>query len=127
LVLKQVGADGACGPLTGAETAEFVARVLGEDLGAGGDVTSRATIDADARFVATMNCREADCRRRASGWRRRSSAPWTQDVQVERCVGDGESVAAGTVLMRIEGNARAMLGAERSALNTLSICRELLR
>ena len=37
---------------------EFVRRVLAEDLGSGGDVTSRATIAADARFTATMNCRE---------------------------------------------------------------------
>jgi nicotinate-nucleotide pyrophosphorylase (carboxylating) len=34
-------------------------------------------------------------------------------------VADGDAVAAGTVLLRIEGNARAMLAAERSALNTL--------
>ena len=41
-----------------AELDDYVARVLAEDLGSGGDVTSRATIAADARFVATMNCRE---------------------------------------------------------------------
>ena len=40
------------------ELAEFVKRVLAEDLGSGGDVTSRATIDASARFVATMSGRE---------------------------------------------------------------------
>ena len=39
------------------ELAEFVRRVLAEDMGSGGDVTSRATIDPSARFVATMNCR----------------------------------------------------------------------
>jgi nicotinate-nucleotide pyrophosphorylase (carboxylating) len=32
---------------------------------------------------------------------------------------DGEAVAAGAILMRLDGNARAMLAAERSALNTL--------
>ena len=37
---------------------EFVRRVLAEDLGSGGDVTSNATIDPDARFTAEMNCRE---------------------------------------------------------------------
>ena len=37
---------------------EFVRRVLAEDLGSGGDVTSKATIDANARFTADMNCRE---------------------------------------------------------------------
>ena len=43
----------------GLDAAEFVRRVLGEDLGTGGDVTSAATIDADARFSAAMNCRQA--------------------------------------------------------------------
>ena len=38
---------------------DFVRRVLAEDLGAGGDVTSAATIEADARFFASINCREA--------------------------------------------------------------------
>ena len=33
------------------DVAEFVRRVLAEDLGQGGDVTSNATIDADARFM----------------------------------------------------------------------------
>ena len=37
---------------------DFVARTLAEDLGKGGDVTSTATISADARFTAEMNCRE---------------------------------------------------------------------
>ena len=40
------------------ELDEFVRRVLGEDLGTGGDVTSNATISADAEFSASMNCRE---------------------------------------------------------------------
>ena len=40
------------------DLADFVRRVLAEDMGSGGDVTSAATIDADARFSATMNCRE---------------------------------------------------------------------
>jgi nicotinate-nucleotide pyrophosphorylase (carboxylating) len=41
------------------------------------------------------------------------------DVRIDRLVNDGEAVGAGTVLMRLQGNARAMLTAERSALNTL--------
>jgi nicotinate-nucleotide pyrophosphorylase (carboxylating) len=42
-----------------------------------------------------------------------------RDVRIDKLVGDGDSVPAGTVLMRLAGNARAMLTAERSALNTL--------
>ena len=50
---------------------------------------------------------------------RRSSARSIRDVRIERLVEDGARVAAGTDLMRIDGNARAMLTAERSALNTV--------
>jgi nicotinate-nucleotide pyrophosphorylase (carboxylating) len=100
------------------ELAEFVKRVLAEDMGSGGDVTSRATIDASARFVATMNCREpivvAGLDLAVDFFR-----ALDREVVVERGVRDGEDVAAGTVLLRIAGHARAMLAAERSALNTL--------
>jgi nicotinate-nucleotide pyrophosphorylase (carboxylating) len=97
---------------------EFVRRVLAEDLGSGGDVTSRATIAADARFAATMNCREpitvAGLDIAISFFR-----ALDREVRVTKAVTDGDSVAAGTLLLRLEGNARAMLAAERSALNTL--------
>jgi nicotinate-nucleotide pyrophosphorylase (carboxylating) len=42
-----------------------------------------------------------------------------REVRIERLVGEGDEVEAGTVLLRLEGNARGMLAAERSALNTL--------
>jgi nicotinate-nucleotide pyrophosphorylase (carboxylating) len=97
---------------------EFVQRVLAEDLGSGGDVTSRATIDPEARFAATMNCREpivvAGIELAVAFFR-----ALDRDVAIERLVSDGEAVAAGSNLLRITGNARAMLAAERSALNTL--------
>ena len=100
------------------ELAEFVRRVLAEDLGSGGDVTSRATIDIAARFVATMNCREPIV---VAGLDLAVAffCALDRDIRVERRVRDGDAVAAGTILLRIEGNARAMLAAERSALNTL--------
>jgi len=41
------------------------------------------------------------------------------DAKIELLVNDGERVGRGTTLMRLTGNARAMLSAERSALNTL--------
>ena len=43
----------------GFNLAEFVQSVLSEDLGSGGDVTSIATIAADARFSAEMNARQS--------------------------------------------------------------------
>ena len=97
---------------------DFVRRVLAEDLGSGGDVTSNATIAANAHFSASINCREAivvaglDV---AAGFFRALDA----DVRIEPLVGDGDRVEPGAVLMKLAGNARAMLAAERSALNTL--------
>jgi nicotinate-nucleotide pyrophosphorylase (carboxylating) len=92
--------------------------VLAEDLGSGGDVTSKSTIAADARFTAGMNCREpivvAGLDIAIAFFR-----ALDPDVRIEKLASDGEAVAAGSVLLRLEGNARAMLSAERSALNTL--------
>jgi nicotinate-nucleotide pyrophosphorylase (carboxylating) len=97
---------------------DFVQRVLAEDLGAGGDVTSAATIGADERFVAEMNCREpivvAGIEVAAAFF-----SALDPQVRIETLVEDGDAAAEGTVLMRLDGNARAMLAAERSALNTL--------
>ena len=106
------------GELPQFELAEFVRRVLAEDLGSGGDVTSRATIDASARFTATMSCREPIV---VAGLDLAVDffCALDREVRIERCVADGDAIAAGTVLLRIEGHARAMLAAERSALNTL--------
>ncbi len=100
------------------DLAEFVRRVLAEDMGSGGDVTSSATIAADARFVAEMRSREPIC---LAGLDLAIAffRALDREVRIERCAADGELVAAGAVLMRLEGNARAMLAAERSALNTL--------
>jgi len=100
------------------DLADFIRRVLAEDMGSGGDVTSAATIAADARFTAEMNCRQpiviAGLEIAAAFFR-----SLDREVQVETLVSDGDAVDAGTVLMRLGGNARAMLAAERSALNTL--------
>ena len=97
---------------------EFVQRTLAEDLGKGGDVTSAATIAADARFAAAMNARQpivvAGIDVAASFFRALDGG-----VQIEQVAKDGDHVEVGATLMRLSGNARAMLAAERSALNTL--------
>jgi len=102
----------------GFDSNDFVARVLAEDFGVGGDVTSNATIAADARFSAKMSCREpvvvAGIDIAAAFFRALDT-----DVRIDTLVGDGEWIDAGSMLMRLDGNARAMLSAERSALNTL--------
>jgi len=97
---------------------EFVRRVLAEDLGTGGDVTSKATIDADARFAAELACREeivvAGLDIALAFFRELDG-----EVSIQKLASDGQHAMAGTVLARLDGNARAMLTAERSALNTL--------
>ena len=104
--------------ILGFDTDEFVRRVLAEDLGKGGDVTSAATIDADAGFSAILTAREpivvAGLDLAAAFFRALDDA-----IVVEQQAKDGASVEGGAVLMRLNGNARAMLSAERSALNTL--------
>ena len=97
---------------------DFVSRVLEEDLGKGGDVTSAATIAEDARFSAVMDTRQAivvagmDV---AAAFFRRLDP----DVQIEPLATDGDRLDPRADLMRLQGKARAMLSAERSALNTL--------
>jgi nicotinate-nucleotide pyrophosphorylase (carboxylating) len=97
---------------------EFVRCVLNEDLGAGGDLTSTATIAEDARFSAEMNARQEMVvagLEIASGFFRALDP----NVQIEMPAKDGDRVQLGATLMRLAGNARAMLAGERSALNTL--------
>jgi nicotinate-nucleotide pyrophosphorylase (carboxylating) len=100
------------------DVAAFVAATLAEDLGPGGDVTSEAVIPADARFDAVMDSRDAIT---VAGLEVAEAFFRALDPQVtvERLVADGDGVAGGTDLMRLSGNARALLTAERSALNTV--------
>jgi nicotinate-nucleotide pyrophosphorylase (carboxylating) len=97
---------------------DFVRRTFAEDLGSGGDVTSKATIPEDARFSAEMRARQhivaAGIEIAAAFFR-----ALDPDVQIESVAADGGKVEAGSVLLRLGGNARAMLTAERPALNTL--------
>lgn len=101
----------------------FVAATLAEDLGegiAGGghDVTSESVIAADARFSGVMDARHAIAVAglpiAAAFFRKLDPA-----MEIEILAGEGKQVPAGTDLMRLAGNARAMLTAERSALNTV--------
>lgn len=97
---------------------DFVQRVLAEDLGKGGDVTSATTIPGDAQFTAEMNARQpiivAGIEIAEAFFRKLDG-----NVQIQSLAKDGGSVERGATLMRLKGNARAMLAAERSALNTL--------
>jgi len=101
----------------------FVAATLAEDLGAGlpgggHDVTSESVIPAGARFAGVMDARHAitvcGLPIAAAFFRRLDPA-----VEIEILAGEGDRVPAGADLMRLAGNARALLTAERSALNTV--------
>ena len=104
--------------INGFDLAEFVSRILAEDLGSGGDVTSRATIEPHKRFTATMNCREPIV---VAGLAIGIAFfhALDREMHITAHVSDGDRIGAGMVLMTIDGNALAMLAAERSALNTL--------
>lgn len=96
----------------------FVTATLAEDMGSGGDITARAVIPADAVFDSVMDAREAMTVAGlpiAAAFFRRLDP----DCRIAMLAQDGQSVPAGADLMTISGNARALLTAERSALNTV--------
>jgi nicotinate-nucleotide pyrophosphorylase (carboxylating) len=97
---------------------EAVARALAEDLGRAGDVTSVATVPAGVTGRAVVTAREAGI---ISGLPLAEAAFRKLDAEVKLTAHgrDGDAVAAGTVLMTVEGQARGLLGAERTALNFL--------
>jgi len=109
--------------IPGFDIDEFVVLTLAEDLGrgfpdGGHDVTSESVIEPDRRFAGVMDARHETVIAGlpiAEHFFRRLDP----DIEIEILVGEGEMVGPGTDLMRIEGNARAMLTAERSALNTV--------
>ncbi|MGI4877429.1 MAG: carboxylating nicotinate-nucleotide diphosphorylase [Janthinobacterium lividum] len=96
----------------------FVRSTLAEDMGTGGDVTSAAVIPAAARLTAIMASRDAVA---VAGLDIAAAffAALDPAAEIDRLVAEGAVVPAGTALMRVVGNARALLTAERSALNTL--------
>ncbi|MDG2523566.1 carboxylating nicotinate-nucleotide diphosphorylase [Caulobacter segnis] len=95
-----------------------VRAALAEDLGRAGDVTAMATVDADARLTATFGLRKDGV---ISGLACARLAVLAMDptATFTPLVEDGASAKAGTVLARVESNARALLSAERTALNLL--------
>ncbi len=104
--------------LPGFDLDAFLRATLAEDLGDFGDITSAAVIPADARFRGALVSRDAIA---VAGLPIAEAFFRHLDPQatIETLVRDGDRVAAGTTLMRIDGAARAMLTAERAALNTV--------
>ncbi|WP_308909361.1 carboxylating nicotinate-nucleotide diphosphorylase [Pseudokordiimonas caeni] len=104
-------------PLTQAEIDAFIDAAFAEDI-ATGDVTAEATIPADAMLTATMNAREDMV---IAGLPLVAPIVHRLDpeAKLDFLVKDGDKVPAGTALVRISGKARALLSAERTALNIL--------
>lgn len=104
--------------LSGFDLGAFVRSTLAEDMDSGGDITSMATIPAGARFSGVMDSRDAIT---VAGLPIAEMFFRALDpaMEIEILVEEGEAVAAGSDLMRLSGKARAMLTAERSALNTV--------
>ncbi|MEO6387312.1 MAG: carboxylating nicotinate-nucleotide diphosphorylase [Croceibacterium sp.] len=109
--------------LDGFDLKQFVRDTLAEDLGVGlpgggHDVTAESVIPADARFSGVMDSRDAivvaGLPIAAAFFRHLDPG-----ISIELLVDEGAKVPAGSDLMRLTGNARALLTAERSALNTV--------
>ena len=102
--------------LPGFDLDRFVRETLAEDLGEAGDITSEAVIPAEARFAGVMDSREAIV---VAGLPVAEAffRALDPEVEIERLAEDGGRVEAGADLLRLRGRARALLTAERSALN----------
>lgn len=95
---------------------EELQRFIDEDLGERGDVTSDALLsgqEAAGELVAKQQCILA-------GLAEAGEVFTYFGVAVEQVAGDGDMVQSGDIVMEVQGEARAMLAAERLALNILT-------
>ncbi len=101
--------------LTAAEIRRAVRAALAEDLGSG-DVTTQATVPTNAQSVALMRAREplvvAGLAFAEAAFRQ--LAP---KIKIKKYFLDGQRAKVGDTLLKISGSARAILSAERVALN----------
>jgi nicotinate-nucleotide pyrophosphorylase (carboxylating) len=97
------------------EINQAVSAALAEDLG-GGDVTTVATVPEEATAIASMRARESMITA-GLGFAEAAFRALSGEVRIDGAVRDGTQVQAGAVLMKVAGPARALLSAERLALN----------
>lgn len=95
-----------------------VAAALDEDLSTAGDITTDAIIPADATATASIVARQAGV---VAGLDLAEAAfkALDPDIRFTRIVADGGGVAAGGKIATVSGKTRAILSAERTALNFL--------
>jgi nicotinate-nucleotide pyrophosphorylase (carboxylating) len=96
----------------------IIDHALAEDLGRAGDITGQACIDPDARLSVVWASRQ-DGRVSGLSCARLSLAALDPTATFEVATPDGSDVTPGAILARAEGNARAVLAAERTGLNLL--------
>jgi nicotinate-nucleotide pyrophosphorylase (carboxylating) len=101
------------------DAGKVIEAALAEDIGSG-DVTSSAVIPADLRFHGVMRARHGMVIAGLPVCREvfRRVVP---EAGFRALAADGEAVTAGAILAEIEGPARGLLTAERTALNLLQI------
>src|SRR5437588_12182140 len=104
--------------LSSLEIEATVTRALAEDLGRAGDITSTATVPEGTRGRAIVVARKAGT---ISGLPLTEATMRKLDpaISITAHKRDGDAVGAKTTLLTIEGDARALLAAERTALNFL--------
>jgi nicotinate-nucleotide pyrophosphorylase (carboxylating) len=103
-------------PLPDVVLEPIVKLALAEDLGAAGDITTDALIDADLDGRWAVRARKAGV---VAGLDAATLAGWMVDPDIvfEVAVPDGSFVEAGETILEIEGAARSVLTAERTMLN----------
>ena len=96
---------------------DLIKRALAEDLDGGEDITSVATVSGSERVIADFVARRDGVIAGIDMARAVLEEVGLQDISV--FVEDGDAVSAGKVLMSVRGDTRAILLAERTALNFL--------
>ena len=96
----------------------LIEAALAEDLGRAGDITAQACIDPDARLSVAYVARQ-DGRVAGLACARLALAALDPSATFAVVTPDGADAAPGAVLATVEGNARAILAAERVGLNLL--------
>jgi nicotinate-nucleotide pyrophosphorylase (carboxylating) len=95
---------------------EKLKQLLAEDVGQG-DVTSAAVVPAGLTAEAAVVAKEAGV---AAGIEETVALAESLGLSVKAEVADGEKIRDGQIIMKISGNAQAILSAERTMLNLLS-------
>jgi nicotinate-nucleotide pyrophosphorylase (carboxylating) len=101
--------------LSAVEIRHAVQLALAEDIG-GGDATTLATVPANAMAKAVMRTREPLVVA-GIGFAKTAFRELAPKIEIKKLSRDGEKVAAGKILLKISGPTRAILTAERVALN----------